>query len=312
MGRDGEEGGQGAAPGGGAQVPQPSSPGRRPRRARRPAGPPQEGRGALPAAAAPAPAPAPAPVDAAPGGTPGTSGPSAPGAGEPGAAPRRRRPRRRAGRGRGGSATTAAASPAAEAAAPAAPAPGGRSRRTGDPAAQPSRSRQQGDVGAGQPGQPAGRRRAGAPRDAVRRRLTKVEETSAGGLVVDLAQRRAALIGRLDRRGRLLWSLPKGHIEAGETSEDAAVREVEEETGIRGAVMAPLGTVDFWFVAEDRRVHKTVHHYLLEALGGELSDADVEVTEVAWVPLDQVRERLAYDGERRLVDAARELLSDTA
>ncbi|RZS91212.1 ADP-ribose pyrophosphatase YjhB (NUDIX family) [Motilibacter rhizosphaerae] len=146
----------------------------------------------------------------------------------------------------------------------------------------------------------------------MRRRLTKVEETSAGGLVVDLAQRRAALIGRLDRRGRLLWSLPKGHIEAGETSEDAAVREVEEETGIRGAVMAPLGTVDFWFVAEDRRVHKTVHHYLLEALGGELSDADVEVTEVAWVPLDQVRERLAYDGERRLVDAARELLSDTA
>ncbi|RKS80378.1 NUDIX domain-containing protein [Motilibacter peucedani] len=146
----------------------------------------------------------------------------------------------------------------------------------------------------------------------ARRRLSRVEEFSAGGLVVDMGQMRAALIGRLDRRGRLLWSLPKGHIEAGETTEDAAIREVEEETGIRGRVVAPLGTVDFWFVAEDRRVHKTVHHFLLEASGGELSDADVEVTEVAWVPIDQLRERLAYDGERRLVDTARRMLSDTA
>ena len=145
-----------------------------------------------------------------------------------------------------------------------------------------------------------------------RRRLARVEETSAGGLVVDMSTMRAALIGRLDRRGRLLWSLPKGHIEAGETTEGAAIREVEEETGIQGHVVAPLGTVDFWFVAEDRRVHKTVHHFLLEAHGGELSDADVEVTEVAWVPLDQLRERLAYDGERRLVDTARQMLSETA
>ena len=142
--------------------------------------------------------------------------------------------------------------------------------------------------------------------------MRTVDETSAGGLVVDLASRRAALIGRLDRRGRLLWSLPKGHIEAGETAEQAAVREVEEETGIIASVRAPLGSIDYWFVAEDRRIHKTVHHYLLSALGGELSDADVEVTEVAWVPIDQLRERLAYDGERRLVDTARRMLSDTA
>ena len=79
------------------------------------------------------------------------------------------------------------------------------------------------------------------------------------------------MIGRVDRRGRLLWSLPKGHLEAGETAEDAAVREVEEETGIRGRVLAALGTIDYWFVADERRIHKTVHHYLLEASGGELS-----------------------------------------
>ena len=146
------------------------------------------------------------------------------------------------------------------------------------------------------------------------RGLRKVEETSAGGLVVDRsgAQPRVALIGRLDRRGRLLWSLPKGHLEAGESTQDAAVREVEEETGIRGRVLAPLGTIDYWFIADDRRIHKTVHHYLLEASGGELSDTDVEVDEVAWVPIGELGARLAYAGERRLAETAAGLLADSA
>src|SRR4051794_10737268 len=155
---------------------------------------------------------------------------------------------------------------------------------------------------------------AGDASGRARRRLTRVEETSAGGLVVDLQgpRRRAALIGRLDRRGRLLWSLPKGHVEAGETAEDAAVREVEEETGIRGRVLAPLGTIDFWFVADGRRIHKTVHHFLLLAQGGELSDEDVEVEKVEWVPLADLAERLAYADERRLVEQVPRLLADSA
>jgi len=144
--------------------------------------------------------------------------------------------------------------------------------------------------------------------------LRRVEETSAGGLVVDLAadDPQGALIGRTDRRGRLLWSLPKGHIESGETSEDAAVREVAEETGIRGRVVATLGTINFWFVIEDRRVHKTVHHYLLVAESGLLSADDIEVSEVAWVPLPELARRLAYADERRLVERVSELLTDIA
>lgn len=139
-----------------------------------------------------------------------------------------------------------------------------------------------------------------------------MEETSAGGLVLDHDNSRAALIGRLDRRGRLLWSLPKGHLETGETPEDAAIREVAEETGITGEVIAPLGTIDFWFVAEGRRVHKTVHHYLLRRLGGELSDEDIEVEQVAWVPLADLADRLAYADERRLVEQVPGLLADSA
>ena len=123
---------------------------------------------------------------------------------------------------------------------------------------------------------------------------------------------RAALIGRTDRRGRLLWSLPKGHIEEGETPEDTAVREVAEETGIIGEVVAPLGIIDFWFVAEGRRIHKTVRHYLMRRVGGELSDADVEVDEVAWVPLSELSGRLAYADERALVERAPALLADSA
>lgn len=145
-------------------------------------------------------------------------------------------------------------------------------------------------------------------------RLRQVNEFSAGGLVLDLAGDvpLGALIGRTDRRGRLLWSLPKGHIEHGETAEQAAVREVAEETGINGEIMAELGSVDFWFVAEGRRIHKTVQHFLMRATGGELSDADVEVTAVAWVPLPDINAQLAYPDERGLVDTAGRLLRDSA
>ncbi|HUR75836.1 MAG TPA: NUDIX hydrolase [Sporichthya sp.] len=141
-----------------------------------------------------------------------------------------------------------------------------------------------------------------------------MSEVSAGGLVVDRAGpvAQGALIGRLDRRGRLLWSLPKGHLEAGESAEDAAIREVEEETGIRGHVLAKLGVIDFWFVAGGARIHKTVHHFLLEAESGELSDADVEVDEVAWVPLDELPARLAYDTERKLMAKLPEQLATAA
>src|SRR5689334_21629339 len=115
------------------------------------------------------------------------------------------------------------------------------------------------------------------------RRLRRVDETSAGGLVVaddGVNEPRAALIGRTDRRGRLLWSLPKGHIEEGETPEDTAVREVAEATGIIGEAGARLGII--------------------------------EVTEVAWVPLSELSSRLAYADERALVERAPALLADSA
>jgi 8-oxo-dGTP pyrophosphatase MutT (NUDIX family) len=188
-----------------------------------------------------------------------------------------------------------------------------RSRRRGRRTAGPGTG--QTNNGASDSAPAPGLTKSGRPPSTRRgpERLSTVHETSAGGLVIDGIDRPreeqvAALIGRIDRRGRMLWSLPKGHIELGETAEQTAVREVAEETGIQGSVLAALGRIDYWFVTDGRRVHKTVHHYLMRCSGGELSDNDVEVAEVAWVPIPELPSRLAYADERRLAEVADELI----
>ena len=123
----------------------------------------------------------------------------------------------------------------------------------------------------------------------------------------------AAVIARRNRAGRLEWCLPKGHLEGEETPEQAAIREIAEETGIRGEIVARLGTIDYWFTGDDRRVHKVVHHFLLNATGGVLTvtgDPDGEAEDVAWIAVSELPTRLAYPNERRLAEAASAVLAD--
>lgn len=139
--------------------------------------------------------------------------------------------------------------------------------------------------------------------------MPMVEEVSAGGVVVDQheGRLRAAIIARINRGGRMEWCLPKGHPEGEETYAEAAVREIAEETGIDGIVLAPLGSIDYWFTVSGRRVHKTVHHFLLRATGGTLTienDPDHEAIDVEWVDLPELPKRLSFPNERRIADLA--------
>jgi ADP-ribose pyrophosphatase YjhB (NUDIX family) len=139
----------------------------------------------------------------------------------------------------------------------------------------------------------------------------RVDEVSAGGLVIDSTGTKGLLIGRRDlkdqSRERLLWSLPKGHIEEGETPEQAAIREVQEETGIESEISRELGVIDFWFMAGGNRIHKTVHHFLFKEIGGELTPQITEVDDVGWFPLTEIVELLAYPDEKKLIAKSGEL-----
>jgi len=139
----------------------------------------------------------------------------------------------------------------------------------------------------------------------------RVDEVSAGGLVIDSTGTMGLLIGRIDQKDssgtKLLWSLPKGHIEPGETPEQAAIREVAEETGIHSRISRSLGVIDFWFMAGGKRIHKTVHHFLFSETGGELAPQVSEVDEVSWFPLTEIIDHLAYPDEKKLIARSGEL-----
>ena len=76
----------------------------------------------------------------------------------------------------------------------------------------------------------------------------------------------------------------------------------DRETGLDATIVMSLGSIDFWFMADGVRVHKTVHHFLMHATTLDLSDADAEVDEVAWVPLGEAAAKLRYAGERRTLE----------
>ena len=126
-------------------------------------------------------------------------------------------------------------------------------------------------------------------------------EFSAGGVV--LREGDVLLIRARDLKGRPVWTFPKGKLNASEKSPDAAVREVEEETGWRCRIESELPRSQYWFHREGRRVRKTVRWYKMRTLA-QVGDPDAEVDEVAWVPVKEAMARLTYDADKRLLQAA--------
>ena len=132
-------------------------------------------------------------------------------------------------------------------------------------------------------------------------------EVSAGGVVyrrTDDDEIEVVLAARRTRSGQLAWGLAKGGIEPSESTEDAAVREVREETGIEAEIEASLGETRYFYVWEDVRVRKTVHFFLMRAVGGDTSNHDDEMEDVRWFTLQRALKRAAYRGERTVLQRA--------
>ena len=146
-----------------------------------------------------------------------------------------------------------------------------------------------------------------------RRRLTRVEETSAGGFV--LAQdgsMRVALIGRETRSGRIDWCVPKGHPEGQENHEQAAIREIAEETGLEVEIIERLGDIKYEFSAGNKLISKTVHHFLMRQVGGYLTvenDPQQEAVDVQWFEIDNLHVTLAHENERRIARGVQEWIA---
>ena len=91
------------------------------------------------------------------------------------------------------------------------------------------------------------------------------------------------------------------------SKQQAAIREVAEETGINSQITQSLGVIDFWFMAGGKRIHKTVHHYIFKEVSGELTPQITEVDEVSWFPLSEIVDRLAYPDEKKLIAKSGEI-----
>lgn len=108
------------------------------------------------------------------------------------------------------------------------------------------------------------------------------------------------------RRGRdsVTWTLPKGTPDPGETIEETALREVAEETGLEVRIVAPLPSIEYAFVQDGTRIHKTVHYFLMEPTGGDLARHDAEFERVRWVAFAEADALLSFITERELVATA--------
>lgn len=106
-------------------------------------------------------------------------------------------------------------------------------------------------------------------------------------------------------RGGTRWGLPKGALDAGETAEQAALREVREETNLRAEIIGPLESIEYWFRVSDGTIHKRVDFFLMRFLDGDLRPQLEEVDAVEWVPLEEAVRRASFDSERKVIEDVR-------
>lgn len=137
--------------------------------------------------------------------------------------------------------------------------------------------------------------------------LRTARATSAGGVVHRTADGRTQ-IALVHRRAPVLWALPKGTPDSGETIEETALRETREETGLEVEIEAPLRSIRYFFVRGTTRFHKTVHFFLMRPIGGSLDAHDAEFDEVRWTDLPEALAIMSHATERSVVEQAAALI----
>jgi 8-oxo-dGTP pyrophosphatase MutT (NUDIX family) len=127
---------------------------------------------------------------------------------------------------------------------------------------------------------------------------------SAGGVIYRLSGSTVDVV-LIATGGGVRWGLPKGQVTANETPEMAAQREIEEETGLRGEVIQPLETIEYWFRSGQRRIHKFVDLYLLRYDAGEIMPQEAEVDDARWFDLDGAIAISTFPRERAVLEQVR-------
>jgi 8-oxo-dGTP pyrophosphatase MutT (NUDIX family) len=141
--------------------------------------------------------------------------------------------------------------------------------------------------------------------------LSKRIAVSAGGLVIRaVGGQPEIVVGRRKReRDGYVWSLPKGTPEEGETREETAIREVREESGLEVRILSYFDAISYSFIRAGERIEKTVHYYIMEAVGGSFEQYDKEFDELRWVRMDEAIRLLDFQTESGLVQRAYDALT---
>jgi len=138
-------------------------------------------------------------------------------------------------------------------------------------------------------------------------------QLSAGGVI--FRESDGIEVALIATKGGEVWGLPKGLVERErkEPLEEAALREVQEETGLHGRVLERIDKVEYWYNWKENnepvRYHKIVYFFLIEHQGGDTRDHDFEVDEVRWFPLAEAERVSSYESEREILHKAGELIA---
>ncbi len=135
-------------------------------------------------------------------------------------------------------------------------------------------------------------------------------EFSAGGIVFKKEKGKVYILVS-QHSGHHGWVFPKGrigdHVE-NEDKKETALREVKEEVGVEGKILKPLKPVTYWYKWEGKSIKKTVYHFLMEYVSGDIKDHDWEMENVEWLLIEQVAEKLSYSSDKKVWKEAQKLI----